>query len=143
MEHLLIVKQGSGYKWACCAMPGGSCYEFTGMNIKVCDSCKLQRYKSVSKDNLEEFLIDEERGKILTAGIHEGVKKWLFCSHYRDTLWKWAGCIRDGGCCTDIYWSRDEGECLGCVHRATAILDHKGFTVGLNSQGIIEIERKK
>lgn len=141
MEHLLIVKQGDKYRWACCDMPGGSCYKFTGMNIEVCNGCGLQRYKSVSKENLEEFLLDKELSKIIMTGAQKGIRRWLFCTHHKGNLWEWSGCATEGNCCTDIYWSKNINECIGCNKQITAILDHTGFKVGLDKNGKITIEK--
>lgn len=142
MEHLLIVKQDDKYRWACCDMPGGSCYKFTGMNIEVCNGCGLQRYKPVSKANLGEFLLDEELSKIIMAGANEGVIHWLFCTHHQGNLWEWSGCSMEGGCCVDILWNMDKEECTDCGKRVTKVLDHTGYTVGLDKDGQITIEKE-
>jgi hypothetical protein len=143
MDRLLIVKEGGWYKWACCNMTAGACYKFKGLNIEVCKGCEFQRFTAVSKSELAEFLIDEELSKIIMAGTTKRVSRWLFCTHYMDALYSWAGCDNDGGCCSDVYWSRDRDSCNECEHQRVARLDHKGFEVGLDNNGQITIKKEQ
>ena len=143
MDRLELVEENGKFFWLCCKRPGGACdgFRLRLEKSEICKRCIFTASEEATEEEILEFQIDEELSKIIMAGANSGVKKWLFCTHYRDTLWTWAGCLSEGGCCTDILWSMDEGECYGCNNRATAILNHTGFKVSIDDTGQVVIKK--
>lgn len=140
-NRLEIIEENGKVFWKICKMPGGMCSLFKGHNYGVCKNCGYSGNQKASKDEINEYYVDEELSKIIMAGAAVGVKHWLFCTHLEGDLNTWCGCRAETGCCSELYWSRDPNDCLGCEHRRRVVLNHKGFDVGLDTNGQITIKK--